>query len=171
MELSNLGRLRSLQLPEGWLNTRELLGQVGNSYLFYFTPPAKPEVQICFHFRGKLLKTEFGARFESLLLLPPHHLTADEIAQVAPVIGNQTAPSVFELEQARTETINGITVLSTQGRYPDIDRSTYSIYINGSNRGCAVQEIYFCAPVDQYVQYLPEFLKTLQSVRWHDIAP
>lgn len=170
MELSNLGRLRNLQLPEGWLNARELLGQVGNSYLIYFTPPTKPDVQICFHFRGKLLKAEYGSKFESLLSSPAHHLSLAETQRIVKVIGNQASSEVFELEQARTEDINGVTVLSIQGRYCDIDRYTYSIYINGSNQGCAVQEIYFLAPTSEYVQHLPEFLRTIRSINWQSIT-
>ena len=166
MEVSNLGEIKTLTMPDGWLNTRKLLGQFGNSYLYYFGPEGEPDLQFALFYRGKLMASLSGRNFRQILAKESRTLSAREVLLLSEVLGNLADPDLFDLTEARAENLQGKPVLTATGIYPELYLENFTVFIDAGNDGCAVQEIVFSAPPMLYQRYLPAVLGCLESVQW-----
>ncbi len=160
------GVILCMNVPEQWLwGKRKTRDETQFSFL-EFHPEGKPEVMLWFFYRGHKLTETVAESFRSLLALPSHLMTPQEIGPVEGVIRDKARREFFELISARTEQLNGKSVLTMQGRYKESQEDSYSIYIDADGSGSVVQELHFQAPKDSYRHYIPEAKKSFSSIIW-----
>lgn len=164
----NLGRIKHFSLPEGWSNHRQVLGQVGNSYLYYYGPEHETELQFCIFYRGHLIDDGAGMGFRQLLSQPPHPLKTDEIEAVKTVLENRADSGAYEIKKINTETIQQKQVLMVRGRFPQQNLEDLTIYVDDGLDGCAVQEIGLSAPPAIYEKYEPAVIQLLGTIYWKE---
>ncbi len=166
MKVANLGVIRSMLLPEGWLASRQIFAQAGNSYLLRYTPPGLSQVRLCFFYRGKLTEVDSGRALRRILQQKLHRLEPAEIEELSEILRDQSSPELFQLEEAMTIDLNSRAVLMSHGRFVEFNFKAYSIFIDSGEDGCAVQEIYFTAPPQMWDRYLPPVLNSLAAIEW-----
>lgn len=164
----NLGRIRHLSLPDDWSNHRQVLGQVGNSYLYYYGPEHEAELQFCIFYRGHLIDQIAGARFRELLGMPPHALNGAEIESLSDVLENRADGEAYKIESVVTDRIQQKPVLIVRGRFHHQNLEDMTIYVDDGLGGCAVQEIGLSAPAEIYQKYEPAVLSSLNTISWQD---
>lgn len=163
------GAILCMNVPEQWLwGKRKTRDETQFSFL-EFHPEGKPEVMLWFFYRGHKLTETIADSFKSLLALPSHLMTPQEVGSVEGVIRDKFRREFFELISARTEQLNGRAVLVVQGRYKESQEDSYSIYIDADGSGSVVQELHFQAPKDAYRHYIHEARKSFSSIIWKPI--
>ena len=165
-EISNIGRIKKLPLPEGWSATREVLGQFGNSYLYHFGSPAAPDLQMSVFYRGMLVSSLSGKNFERILKKEPHQLTPEAILSISEVLGNCAQPDLYDIDKAATSKLSDKTVVDVEGQFPEFALENRTIFIDGGNDGCAVLEIVISGPKDVYSKYASMLDSCLKAIEW-----
>ncbi len=165
-EISNIGRIKHLPLPDGWSETRKLLGQFGNSYLYNFGRADSPELQLSIFYRGMLASSLSGKSFERILKKEPHQLSSEAILSISEVLGNCAQPDLYDIDKASTISLSGKTVVDVAGRFPEFSLENRTIFIDGGNDGCAVLEIIISAPKEVFSKHAPALDRCLQSIEW-----
>lgn len=165
-EISNIGRIKRLPLPDGWSATREVLGQFGNSYLYHFANPTAPELQMSVFYRGMLVSSLSGKNFERILKKEPHQLSPEAILSISEVLGNCAQPDLYEIDKASTIQISDRTVLDVEGQFPEFALENRTIFIDGGNDGCAVLEIIISGPKEVYSRHATALDRCLQAIEW-----
>ena len=164
----DLGQINFIKLPKDWTEGTPQKGMVGNSLFREFTPTGKGDVVLCHYYRGRGMSDEDSKAFHALLAKPPHNLTAAELSATGDLLRDRANPQDFSMTLARTEDLNGKRVLVIEGRFKEIQQDLYELFVDAdsANPGRFVQEIYFQAPKDDYIQYRKESLAALQSIVW-----
>jgi hypothetical protein len=75
-------------------------------------------------------------------------------------------PEVFHILSARTQDLNGKRVLLLEGRYTEIQKDLYEVFIDADGTGRVVQEVYFLAPKIEYLHYLKAVKIAFSSIEW-----
>jgi hypothetical protein len=167
--LRNQGQISSMQLPDAWLEGDSRQGRPGTAQFRQFNPPSKPEVAICFYYRGRGMSAAASQSFHNLLALPAHTLTDAELCDARELLGDKNAARSFTLKRARSEEFNGKMVLVAEGRYEELKEDTLCLFVDADpaeNPGRFVQEVYFQAPLDDYAEYFEEATASLKSIVW-----
>lgn len=163
-QLTDLGQVRSMDLPGGWLRGRQ---EDARYSLRDFNPPGESElVRLSFYCRGVELDRDAGSRFQEILAEHPHILSAAEIKSVSEVLRHQADARSFRIQMVWTAELNGKTILITAGHWCQYNQSAYTIYIDACGNGCSVQEIYFTAPPPEYARYIGCVQKALTTIQW-----
>lgn len=165
-EISNIGRIKRMQLPGGWEATRQVLGQFGNSYIYHFGRPDTPDVQLSVFYRGMLVSSLSGKEFERILKKEPHQLSAEAVLSISEVLGNCAQPDLYDLEKASVITLSDKNVIDVEGHFPEFSLQNRTIFINGGNDGCAVLEIVYSAPEGVYSKHAAAIDHSLQTIEW-----
>ncbi len=165
-EISNIGRIKRLPLPEGWSATREVLGQFGNSYLYHFGNPAAPDLQLSVFYRGMLVSSLSGKNFERILKKEPHQLSPEAVLSISEVLGNCAQPDLYDIDKANTIKLSDTTVVDVEGQFPEFALENRTIFIDGGNDGCAVLEIIISGPKDVFSRHASALDSCLQSIEW-----
>ncbi len=166
MEISNIGRIKRLPLPDGWSETRKVLGQFGNSYLYHYGREDTPDIQLSVFYRGMLVSSLSGKAFERLLKKEPHQLSAEAVLSISEVLGNCAQPDLYDLEKAGTINLADKRVIDVEGRFPEFSLENRTIFVNGGNDGCAVLEIIYSAPKDVFAKHAEAIDQSLRSIEW-----
>lgn len=165
-EISDIGRIKRLPLPEGWNKTREVVGQFGNSYLYHFSRSDIPEMQLSLFYRGMLVSSLSGREFERILKREPHELSSEAVLSISEILGNCAQPDIYDMDKATTISLSNKNVIAVEGRFPDIALENRTIFINGGNDGCTVMEVIFSAPKDAFAKFTPAIDQCLQAIEW-----
>lgn len=165
-EISDIGRIRRLPLPDGWKKTREVVGQFGNSYLYHFGRADTPDMQLSVFYRGMLVSSLSGKEFVRILKKEPHELSSEAVLTISEVLGNCAQPDIYDLDRATTINLADKKVIAVEGRFPEIPLENRTIFINGGNDGCTVMEIIFSAPKEAFAKYSPALDRCLQAIEW-----
>lgn len=162
--VSDLGQISEMTLPQDWkLGTTD--SGSGGTFREYH-PAGRPEVKICFYYRGQRIGEEEGAAFKAVLDKPAHVLSKAEIQSLTEVMRNKHDPKVFHMMGAHTEDLNGKRVLVVEGRFVEKQYDTRSIYVDSDGTGTAVQEIYFQAPKADYMMTVKQAQDAFRSIKW-----
>lgn len=168
MEITNHGQIKRLALPDHWLErtlprAADTLKTVRIAY-----PADRPNVQLRLIYRGRPLSEAAGKRFQSILSLPPHGLTPDEIMALTPVLRDLADEEIFERQAADTLELNGKKVLRFSGKWKHDPFRSASVFVDVDGSGCTIQEISFFAPDDDWASYLPHFEEMLNVMQWQE---
>lgn len=188
LALSDRGPIKNIQFPNGWQQTDSTTGGVGNRSIETYGPPSDKGVGISV-FYGGLPTSDAGARAFTQLLTDkpatggPQQLTADEIKSVADALGrlnvgdNQYTntgryrPPVFHIDSARTEQVNGRTVLAVEGDFVDMNgkpvKGFSGVFADTDGTGKRIQQVYLQGAPDKVPQYKKQLEETLSSIEWN----
>lgn len=159
------GQIKFMSLPSGFVQQFMEPSEWHHSrYVKNFHRTDNPNVRLVFYFRGNPLSADEGDNFTHLLAAPTHSLSPDEIQSLELMLYEDCEEEDFNLDQARTETINGRTVLRFAGTWIEPDLYDVGIFINANAKTHLVQEIHFLAPAKDYEDfkhYLEDALKTI----------
>jgi len=137
-EISDIGCIKRLSLPEGWVATRKVLGQFGNSFLYHFGKSDTPDLQLSIFYRGMLVPSLSGKNFERVLRKEPHQLSPESILSISDVLGNCAQPDLYDIYRVDTINLSDKTVVAVEGQFPEFALENKTIFIDGGNDGCAV---------------------------------
>ncbi len=166
MEITDIGQVQRMVLTDQWtVPAHQPEVPAGSGFHEYFVKD-RPEVKICFYYRGRRTSERSGEAFRGVLQKPPHVLLASEIDALAETLRNKDDKSVFSLLNARTEDINGKRILIVEGRYIAKQYDTQALYIDSDGTGTAVQEVYYQAPKQEYAIFLKQAREAIKSIQW-----
>ncbi|HEY9870968.1 MAG TPA: hypothetical protein V6D08_17515 [Candidatus Obscuribacterales bacterium] len=168
MEVTNLGQVNRIQIPDGWIEGPSNPYQgIGNRTLVEFHPPEAPEARLCFFYRGLPLDAQSGAKFVEIVAAnPAHTLSADEVQCLKGVLNERADPAAFALSLAQTTDLNGRRVLMVGGQYRESQRELMEILIDVFGTGTVIEEIFFQAPTELYFIYFTQVQPALTSIEW-----
>ena len=153
----------SMKMPSGWQMVENKTLPVGYSSVGC-RPKDNREVELNIFSGGGRLSEEAAMRFHELLSKPPHALTSAELKNVSEAIGDKADPHSFRILSARTENINGKTVLSIEGHYTSWPISSQIKYVSGGTDGAFVRAVSYTAPTNEYGRYLLQAQRSFQSL-------
>lgn len=161
MPLSD-GRL-TIKMPNNWQKVDDGKLPVGVSSVGC-RPKDNANVELNIYYRGSHLDPEAAKRFHDLLSKPPHLLSSDELKQVSQALRDKANPENFKILSAKTETINGRTVLSIEGSYRQFDVRAQVKYVDSEADGSIVREVSYTAPAKDYAKYILAAQKSFSSL-------
>jgi hypothetical protein len=168
LEIRNLGQIKDITLPKGWVGGEpyQFVGGVGARSFREVHPDAQPGSTLGFYYRGLPIGEEAAVNFHNLIEKPAHMLTQAELSSLHEVLRDKAGPKDFTPMVARTEDINGKRVLVIEGRYRELQEDTFAVFIDASGDGRAVQEVYYQAAKDNYLDNLKAARDAIRSIRW-----
>lgn len=162
------GRL-SMKVPENWQRVEDGKLPIG-VHSVGFRPKDNADIELNMYYRGHQLDEPSAKKFHELLAAPPHSpLTTDELKSVQTVLRDKANEKDFKILSAKTEKLNGITVLSIEGSYTNYDVRAQVKYVDSVGDGKVVQEISYTAPAKDYnnLKYLLDAEKSMKSLIVH----
>jgi hypothetical protein len=166
MELLNEGQVKFIAIPQGFIECPEPARDVDVRFLRRFQSEDNDKVELAFFYRGAPLNKVIGADFRSILSSPPHGLSAEELESIQLVLRDASEPEWFEMSSARTDVIQGKTVLLIEGTWKNSQLYNLGIFIDVDGTGCIVQEIHYTAPIDAREQYAAIAEAAISSIEW-----
>lgn len=163
--LKKQGQIKSMELPEGWLECVQEK-RTASDYLTEYRAPESANAKLLFYYRGHRIAPGGAADFLKVLSLPDHELTDQEFSSVDLVIRNASDPDFFLLSSSRTEELNGKRVLIVEGIWKKGGLVDLGVFIDSDKTGSAVQEIHFEAPQSEYELFVDQAEKSLKSIVW-----
>lgn len=161
--VKNVGAIGSLKLPPGFVaGVQEDDNRLFKQYLL----GNDHDVKLYIEYRGRRINRKYGAKFVELLNKKPHEVDKKEVYHYSPVFPDQSIKEDFEITLAKTEQINGKTVLTIEGNYLKHKIRARTIYIDTDGTGSAIQQVTFQAPYDKASKYFPGGMTALQSIEW-----
>ena len=165
-EINNLGQIARMQMPATWKESAKEESKVAGSSYREFTADGKPDSKFCFFYRGRRMSEASSKAFHDLLSKPAHVLSSAELKSIGEVLDAKADASVFNTLSARTEDLNGKSVLIVEGRYREKQVDTYAVFVDSDGTGSAVQEMFYQAPKADFMARLKEAKESLKTVRW-----
>lgn len=165
-EISNIGCIKRLPLPDGWKPMRQVLGQFGNSYLYHYGRTDTPDIQLSIFYRGMLVSSLSGREFVRILKKEAHQLSAEAVLSISEVLANCAQPDLYDLDKARMLSLGDKNVIDVEGRFPEFSLENRTIFVNGGNDGCAIMEIIYSAPKDVFSKHAAALDHCLQAIEW-----
>lgn len=169
MEICNQGIFRRVEIPDGWYLKPLHDPAMIITEAIEFKMPGEENVSISFFFRGRPESEVAADAFFSLLALPPHELTGDELQECLLVLDNLADEKQFAIASARTENLNGRCVFIVEGSWLPSQIKTKHMFIDTDGDGSIIQEVYFLAPPEKFERYLPLAEATFNSFEWKSV--
>lgn len=163
LQLTNQGNVASLDVPDKWKLEPEKGPYETRGTSTAFNPADDRDARLVVNLANPTVDSKLDAAFKKITSEPPHKLTADERALVAPMLGPLGDPAIFDLK-ASTADLNGKTVLAVEGKFKTADRS-YKGFITLTDKG-EVQNIFFSAPAKQFEQHKATANLAFGSIEW-----
>ncbi len=165
-EIRNQGQIAKMTLPTNWSEDIHCSAQESIATLRSFSPEGEDTEKICFYYRGAPIGMTEGQDFNTILNTPSHALADEEIEAMGNVIRKLSNHNLFEMYSAETLDINGRRLLCVSGQWKDSQSITRHFFINCDDSGRIIQEVFFLAPCEKFLNTLPIFLACLQTVEW-----
>lgn len=186
--------IESIDMPDGW-QLKELPPIASTIVDNKYSPPETQDVRIRYFYRGVPLSSPGTASFRACLASPARLIfqyqpgepldpatkqllsglqeAMDNTGNNQMTVKGEGRPR-FQLEELRTLSLNGKSVLSVQGWFYGPDMETpqdhyFGIYSDSNPQMalCEVEEVFLEArDWDDFEKYYPEFRKVLGSIRW-----
>lgn len=166
--MEDYGQISQMQIPADWVEggPYEFRGGMGTRSFREMHPRADSGAKLCFFYRGLPVKEHSAAAFREVLSKPAHVLVPSEIKVLGEVMRDKSASGEFISVVARTEDINGRRVLVVEGRYIQSQHDVFAYYVDSDGSGKFVQEIYFHAPKEKYLQFSRQAREAMKSIQW-----
>ncbi len=172
-KMEGLGRIYSMTLPPGWVETSQ---KDGGSRLFSgmiqyreFQPPASPETFLAYWNRGFLgnaLTPRTGKAFIKVLSEAPHTLSTKEVEGLSELLGKAGNTQRFSILDVRTMQLNGNRVLVVDGTWTDNRDRAAIVMFPSDSTGTLVEQICYEASAEDYSRYLDFASNALLSIKW-----
>jgi hypothetical protein len=166
MELLNEGQVKFIAIPQGFVECPEPARDVDVRFLRRFQSADNDKVELAFFYRGAPMNKVIGADFRGILSAPPHELSAEEVESIQLVLRDASEPDWFDLSSARTDLLQGKTVLLIEGTWKNSHLYNLGIFIDVDGSGCIVQEIHYTAPLDVREKYAEIAKAAISSIEW-----
>ncbi len=185
MVATDLGRVKSMVLPAGWVGDPESREESPASFLKTFHPPDDSKATLhqsddsigkatlTFLDRGNRIDGESGNAFHKLLQQSPHILSDAERVSIDKVLGSRLHSGDFDLEQAKfiTYNLNNRNVLMVQGHYQGYGLDVLNVFYDADPKdkerpGTIVGEMFFQAPTGEFNHHRPEIETALKTIEW-----
>lgn len=166
LEIKNYGRVASMSMPPGWLETMLKNQSTDKSKLREFHHPTNSLVRIDLYFRGYKISNSAADSFKLLLSKRPHFLTPAELKSFGEVLSDRGTSDKFKMLVAATRDINNNTVLVIEGRQCATQEDAYILYIDIDGTGSLVQEISFQSPHNEYPHCFSHAMSAFKSIQW-----
>lgn len=188
------GAIKSLKMPDAFSEHSEQIGGLGgDNWTHSYRIPKERYPEISCRYSGfplyeddetafrNLLKQGDGIVFEQANPQYCNKTNLDLVRQVSPALGNSGSNQIanpdggpmFNLKKMEVRHINGRPVLHVLGWFQDLQMepkvylSCVFIDADAKSEKCRVEELYFQSyPLDIFDKYLPEFEKTLDTIKW-----
>ncbi|MFN8655861.1 MAG: hypothetical protein U0105_05945 [Candidatus Obscuribacterales bacterium] len=163
--ITNSGDIAKMQWPEKWVPEPEKSAYETLNHSTAFNPAAAgaKDARLVVNISKPNANPELEAAVRSICSKPHHELTQDEIKAIKQLLGPLGDPEVFNLK-ARTEELNGRTVLAVDGNFKTADRKLTGYLLTTANN--EMQSVFFSAPAKIFDEYRPAADSAMQSIKW-----
>lgn len=168
MQVENYGRLRRIQFPQDWVETKRSSEPLSAQDVRSFHAPANDSTQVRLAFGGRAQAASVGHVFVDMLAGPGRELNAGELKSVLPMLGVMADTRWFAIESARTTEVAGRRVLAVGGRYLQDPYAMKTLFVDTDESGTYVQEISFVCPTQDVETAQGLFDHVLASLEWLD---
>jgi hypothetical protein len=166
IDLRDHGQVKAMRLPQGWVEAEVNHQPFDLATTRMFHPEGNPQTRLCFYYRGGPVSPNSAGHFCKLLEQSPHELTESEWWEIQEVLGDAAVPGSFEKAAASSRDWQGKRVVVLQGRWPEEQQDSFSLFINADGGGLHVQEIHFVAAAEDFAKHLPSAQGALESIKW-----
>jgi hypothetical protein len=166
MELLNEGQVKFIAIPHGFVECPQPSREMDVRFLRTFKSSDDERVELAFFYRGAPMNKFIGTDFRNILSSPPHELSSEEIESIQLVLRDASEPDWFDLTSARTDVLQGKTVLLIEGTWKNSHLYNLGIFIDVDGTGCTVQEIHYTAPLDVREKYAAIARAAISSIEW-----
>ncbi len=164
--IKDLGQISSMQFPQGFVTGEEENNTAGNNYFKEFHLGIDPDVKIYFEYRGSRISKATAEKFQKILANNTSKLTPDELRDVGEILDSKSIPEDFHIQIAKTQKVDGKSILVVEGRYIQHDLQARTFYVDADGSGRVIQEVTFQTPMAKRSKYFPDGIKALESIKW-----
>ena len=164
--IKDLGQISSMQFPQGFVTGEEENNTAGNNYFKEFHLGIDPDVKIYFEYRGSRISKATAEKFQKILANNTSKLTPDELKDVGEILDSKSIPEDFHIQIAKTQKVDGKSILVVEGRYIQHDLQARTFYVDADGSGRVIQEVTFQTPMAKRSKYFPDGIKALESIKW-----
>lgn len=163
--LANEGDIAKMMWPAQWVPEPEKNAYEALNHSTAFNPAAAGarDARLVVNLSKPNANPELEAAVRSICSKPAHELTQDEVKSIKQLLGPLGDPEVFNLK-ARTETLNGRTVLAVDGNFKTADRKLTGYLFTTANN--EMQSVFFSAPAKTFDEYKPAAEGAIRSIKW-----
>lgn len=162
----NFQIIGAMTLPEGWTETRQRYSSQGQRLFVEYGSAQNTEVAINFSVPSHSLDSPSRILLLQILQLSaPADIWMNSLA-VARYFGAIENPSEFVLLSARSGVLCGKRALFLEGLQPHAHRNVYVVVIDSDCGGRFPFAITYHAPRNLYSTFLPDVLRSLDTVSW-----
>lgn len=149
---TNLGAIAELSTPADWDLSKSENTALG--YVHRWSPKGRSDISISVDSRAAALNTADAKAFQDLLQLPVGTvLTPEQIQGAQGALRDKADPSVFKVESAVIQEIDGQRVVAIKGEYPKDKVSAEAVFFRSSADASYTQQIAYTAPTKDYAKF------------------
>lgn len=166
MELQDEVAIESVSISNDWVKTDYEPDPETMAVGVTFAHRDDNEVTIRFYCSGLMVGTDVGKKFFEILKMPLHNLDEKELAYMAVTSGGMGDEIDFDTEFARTEKLDGKTVLSIKGIWKENQFAAHAYLVPSDEAGRKAQSIQYIAPAQKAEKYRSSFEKVISTLKW-----
>lgn len=165
-EVNNIGQISRMTLPVDFESGQQSNGTVGASSRREFRSAKDPDFKILLEYRGTQVSDSSAAKFKDVLTAPAHNLSAAELNDMREILKQKADSSLFAISKAATYDIDGKRVLAVEGKYPEHDVVTMTLYLDAASNGAVVQEVTLQGSSGSFIRHRSAGMAALESIKW-----
>jgi tetratricopeptide (TPR) repeat protein len=171
VRIQDQGEIRSIDLPDGWVEVSQNSEPLASWVVRTFRAPDTTDVLVRLIRRFRRLPPSVVATLRSHLERPGRVLTLSEIDALVPLIGNLADPASFTISSVQARDLHGRRGIWVEGAYRGQPLSAAVLYIASGDAGDSIEELWWIASHEQLARYATVFPAVVQSIRWSDSPP
>jgi hypothetical protein len=163
--IENEGYIKSMKLPNGWVDQAQPRPQWAGPYWHTFRPDGKDKVRLSFFDRGRPLTEPGKSALRALFERAPSALTPGDLRSIAEVLRDAAVVEEFNFLNARTEKFNDRPVVVIEGRWVELQEDC--LWMIAADADCTwVNEVIYQASKTDYPIYLKQIRDCLKTIEW-----
>ncbi len=167
MKLEEQGLIKSIELPDGWIELRKLAFEKS---VLKFSPAQDSSVKIRFHSRKRPIGSGQALVFRQLLSRTGL-IEIAEIRKLNFMLGELAEPEFFKISAASTRVINGKSLLAIECLNLKDRTLNCCMFYDAGDKGHMIGEIFYIAPESKYRNHFDELECCLNSIIWLEQNP
>jgi len=160
-------QVKELTLPGTWV--LEIIhgnAAFGRGCARTLHPTGDRGVNICLFQRSIPLSQRCTINMQNMLSTPVHELTDGEISSIEEALGSMALKEEFDIAVIRTMDLNNRRVLFLTGAWLRSDMRVMSVITCDPRKPHLLQEIYYAAIGERFMQHLSSASQILRSICW-----
>jgi hypothetical protein len=160
-------QVKELTLPGTWV--LEIIhgnASFGHGCARTLHPTGDRGVNICLFQRSVPLSQHCSINLQKILSVPVHELTDGEISSIVEALGSMAVNEEFDIAVIRTMELNNRRVLFITGAWIRSNMRVMSVITCDPSKPHLLQEIYYAAIGDKFMQHLSSASQILRSICW-----